>query len=188
MNEISQSQEISPRVVIAKDGRIMNPRSMNNLPGPGTSGNPGGMPKGTPKISVAIAKFLACATVEECKPENVAEEIALAQIKKARRGTTRAFDSVTNRTEGGVSQSITVRPGEISTEELGNTLVAPGIDVALAVRLAETVSSANIDPNELIAMIEEQGSTFLPLISRQTLIDGIEQPQYTESLAGCSQS
>lgn len=52
---------------------------------PGQSGNPSGMPKGTPSLTRAYAKILALSPddLKRFKPENHAEVIALRQVKRA---------------------------------------------------------------------------------------------------------
>lgn len=76
----------------------------------GKSGNPGGLPKGTPKISNAYARLLALSPEEfkTFQPSNVAEELALEQIRRAQAGkpaeTLRAIKEVTDRTEGKARQ------------------------------------------------------------------------------------
>lgn len=76
---------------------------------PGQSGNPGGMPKGTPKVSVAYAKLLALDPTElaDYQPATVAEDIALARIVAARgkRGLADTAE-ITDRTEGKAPQRI----------------------------------------------------------------------------------
>lgn len=79
------------------------------------SGNPGGLPKGTPKISNAYARLLALSPeeIETFQPSNVAEELALGQIRAARAGkpaeTLRAIKEVTDRTEGKARQPLDLK-------------------------------------------------------------------------------
>ena len=78
---------------------------------PGQSGNPGGMPKGTPKVSVAYQKLLALSAAELAtfEPATVAESIALARIKAAQtiKGLPDTAE-ITDRTEGKAPQTIQV--------------------------------------------------------------------------------
>ena len=52
---------------------------------PGQSGNPGGLPTGTPKMKVAYLKLLALSPDElvKFKPATVAEDLAFKQVKRA---------------------------------------------------------------------------------------------------------
>ena len=96
----------------------MHPNSLMNLrpawePGKG-SPNPGGYPKGTPKVSVAYARLLALPAAELAtyEPATVAEAIALKQIRAATEDKTPAFRAlpsaieITDRTEGKAQQRI----------------------------------------------------------------------------------
>jgi hypothetical protein len=72
----------------------------------GKSGNPGGMPKGTAKISVALLKLLALSPADFAAYESrtVGEEIAKAMIQTAIEGKAsdalRATEIIADRTEG----------------------------------------------------------------------------------------
>jgi len=77
---------------------------------PGQSGNPGGLPQGTPKVSVAYQKLLALSAEQlaNFKPATVAEAIAYRQIGSAVFGA-QALPSaieITDRTEGKAPQTI----------------------------------------------------------------------------------
>jgi hypothetical protein len=50
---------------------------------PGQSGNPGGLPKGTPKSSLALVRLLRSNPGEVFPPKSRAEEIAYALYQKA---------------------------------------------------------------------------------------------------------
>jgi Family of unknown function (DUF5681) len=69
---------------------MVNPKSLTNLRPfkKGQSGNPGGLPKGIPKISPALVRFLAmpCRIFDNYKPRSVAEEIAKRMIELAIKG------------------------------------------------------------------------------------------------------
>ena len=80
---------------------------------PGQSGNPGGMPRGTPKVSVAYAKLLALSAEELAKfePSTVAEMAALKQVRATIDGTPSlkalpSLQEITDRTEGKAKQVI----------------------------------------------------------------------------------
>jgi hypothetical protein len=77
---------------------------------PGQSGNPGGLPRGTPKVSVAYQKLLALSSEElaNFKPANVAEAIAYRQIGAAIYGPQPLPSTIeiTDRTEGKAQQRI----------------------------------------------------------------------------------
>ena len=66
---------------------MVNPKSLDNLRPfkKGQSGNPGGLPKGQPKISAALARFLVmpCRIFDNYKPRSVAEQIAWNMIEMA---------------------------------------------------------------------------------------------------------
>ena len=100
--------------IVSQKHRI-HPNSLMNLRRfePGQSGNPGGYPKGTPKVSVAYAKLLALTPeeIDSYQPVNVAEQIALRQIKDAQGLTKKsrplpAAQEITDRTEGKAKQVI----------------------------------------------------------------------------------
>jgi hypothetical protein len=67
---------------------------------PGQSGNPGGLPKGTPKVSIALMKLLAGDAGNEFAPRSRAEKIAWALYKKAEGGDVAAIREISDRTEG----------------------------------------------------------------------------------------
>jgi hypothetical protein len=67
---------------------------------PGQSGNPGGLPKGTPKVSIALMKLLAGDAGNEFTPSSRAEKIAWALYKKAEGGDVAAIRELSDRTEG----------------------------------------------------------------------------------------
>src|SRR5205085_4142874 len=87
---------------------MINSKSLNNLRPfrKGKSGNPGGLPKGQPKIGPALVRFLAMppSIFHNYKPRSVAEELAKRMIELAldkRAGVAiRAFKDVADRVEG----------------------------------------------------------------------------------------
>jgi hypothetical protein len=91
----------------------------------GKSGNLGGLPKGTPKISAAYARLLTLSPEElrTFQPSNVAEELALEQIRTAQAGkpseTLRAIKEVTGRTEGKARQPLELK----NTSELERLII-----------------------------------------------------------------
>jgi uncharacterized protein DUF5681 len=66
----------------------------------GQSGNPSGLPKGTPKVSVALMKLLAGDPGEEFKPRSRAEQIAWALFQRANAGDVQAIKEISDLTEG----------------------------------------------------------------------------------------
>jgi hypothetical protein len=67
---------------------------------PGQSGNPGGLPKGTPKVSVALMKLLRSDPGEVFTPKSRAEVIAYALYNRAVTGDVSAIKELSDRTEG----------------------------------------------------------------------------------------
>ncbi len=83
---------------------------------PGQSGNPGGMPKGTPKVSVALMKLLAGNPGEHFTPSSRAEQIAWALINKAATGDVQAIREVSDRTEGKSPATLNVNKNNARAE------------------------------------------------------------------------
>ena len=75
---------------------------------PGHSGNPGGLPKGTPKVSIALMKLLASDANNEFRPKSRAEKIAWALYQKAEAGDVAAIREISDRTEGKSPATLTV--------------------------------------------------------------------------------
>ena len=95
-------------------GRGSNPRSLQNLKPfqKGESGNPGGLPKGTPKVSIALMKLLAARPDDDFKPATRAEQIALALCQKASSGDVSAIRELSDRTEGKSPAKINLNKGD----------------------------------------------------------------------------
>jgi hypothetical protein len=76
----------------------------------GKSGNPGGLPKGTPKVSVAYQKLLRMSAEElhEFMPQTAADAIAYRQVMTAIYGENAlaAAKEITDRTEGKVRRAL----------------------------------------------------------------------------------
>jgi hypothetical protein len=79
---------------------------------PGQSGNPGGMPKGTPRVDAAYRRLLAM-TPEELavwEPRNGAEILAAEQFKRAcnpsAKQTLNYAERITDRTDGPVVRKV----------------------------------------------------------------------------------
>lgn len=91
---------------------------------PGQSGNPNGRPPGIPNSRTRLKRLLELTEKMEnpvTKQEEdftVAEQIDLAQIVKARRGDTRAYNSLLDRLEGKPVQDL-------------NANISGGLNVAL---------------------------------------------------------
>jgi len=66
----------------------------------GQSGNPGGLPKGTPKVSLALMKLLSGDPAEDFKPLTRAEQIAYSLYQRASTGDVAAIREISDRTEG----------------------------------------------------------------------------------------
>lgn len=74
----------------------------------GVSGNPGGWPKGTPRVSQAVARLLSAKAGERFKPINKADLVARALFNKAVKGNVEAIKELLNRTEGRVKEVVEV--------------------------------------------------------------------------------
>lgn len=83
---------------------------------PGQSGNPGGLPKGTSKVSIALMKLLKTESGEEFKPKTRAEAVALALLTKALTGDVQAIKEISDRTEGKAPATINVNRDEAKGE------------------------------------------------------------------------
>jgi hypothetical protein len=84
----------------------------------GKSGNPGGLPKGVPKVSVAYQKLLRMTAEElhEFKPRTAADAIAYRQVMTAIYGekALAAAKEITDRTEGKARQTVDLdQPSEM---------------------------------------------------------------------------
>jgi hypothetical protein len=79
---------------------------------PGQSGNPGGLPKGTPKVSVALMKLLRSDPDEVFKPKSRAEQIAFALFQKAVTGDVSVIKELSDRTEGKSPATMNVNAGD----------------------------------------------------------------------------
>jgi len=84
----------------------------------GSSGNPSGVPRNTPRLSTAYQKLLGAESLRKAKAlvNNLADEIALGVLEKAAAGDVRAAGEIADRTEGkvptkieGVDQQIEIR-------------------------------------------------------------------------------
>lgn len=105
---------------------MINSKSLDNLRPfkKGKSGNPGGLPKGTPKISTALVRFLAMPPriFQNYKPRSVAEELAKNLIEIALcdnpSAALRATIVIFDRVEGKPAKSIYLHHGngEITIE------------------------------------------------------------------------
>lgn len=91
-----------------------NPRAVDNLI-PAKKGeirNPKGYPKGVPhsrtrlKRLLQISENLTNPITQEVEGFSVAEQLDLAQIIKARKGDTRAYDTIMDRLEGKPQQTV----------------------------------------------------------------------------------
>jgi hypothetical protein len=106
---------------------------------PGTSGNPGGLPRGTPKVSVALAKLLRCAVGEDYPIVNKADEIALALYSKALGGDVAAIGMIFDRLEGKLSQTLNLTAGSQSDQELAREMLADLIEGGKTLEQARTL-------------------------------------------------
>jgi hypothetical protein len=108
-----------------REKRKQSPAQLANLKPfqRGKSGNPGGLPQGTPKVKIALLNMLALPPDElgKIKPSTVAEELALKQIKRALgyndtpvKDVILATEKIADRTEGKATEhkEITGKNGE----------------------------------------------------------------------------
>ena len=105
---------------------MVNSKSLNNLRPfkKGRSGNPGGLPKGNPRIGPSLVRFLSMPPriFRNYKPRSVAEELAKRMIELAIDGRAgvalRAFKDVCDRVEGkpGTATYLHHGNGEITIE------------------------------------------------------------------------
>lgn len=79
---------------------------------PGQSGNPGGLPKGTPKVSIALMNLLRTNPGEEFTPKSRAEQIAYALYQRACSGDVAAIRELSDRTEGKSPATVNVNSGD----------------------------------------------------------------------------
>lgn len=102
----------------------------------GVSGNPGGLPRGTPRISTSLMKLLRTAPNEVYEPQNKADTIALSLYDSALKGDTWATREILDRCEGKVSQTLQLSAMQLPTHELAERLVqafmAAGVDESQA--------------------------------------------------------
>jgi hypothetical protein len=78
---------------------------------PGQSGNPGGLPKGTPKVSIALMKLLAGDPSQEFEPKSRAEQVAWSLYLRAKSGDVSAIRELSDRTEGKSPATVNVNSG-----------------------------------------------------------------------------
>jgi hypothetical protein len=93
---------------------------------PGQSGNPGGLPKGTPKVSIALMTLLRSNPSEEFTPKSRAEQIAYALYQRAATGDVSAIKELSDRTEGKSQATVNVNAGDKAARyrELAESLAA----------------------------------------------------------------
>lgn len=103
---------------------------------PGQSGNPGGLPKGTPRISTSLMKLLRTKPEEVYEPQNKADQIALSLYDSALKGDTWATREILDRCEGKVSQTLQLSATQLPTHEIAERLIrafmAAGVDESQA--------------------------------------------------------
>jgi hypothetical protein len=89
----------------------------------GTSGNPGGLPHGTPKVSVALMRLLRTPVTEEFQVVTRADALAMRLYYSAIAGDISAIKETIDRTEGRPSQSLQVAVSQMPTTEIVTRLV-----------------------------------------------------------------
>lgn len=93
----------------------------------GQSGNPGGRPRGLPKISSALHRLLMTGPEEVYEPKNKADVLALQLYDSATKGDTYACREILDRTEGKVAQGL-----QLSTADLPTTEIVERLTVAFS--------------------------------------------------------
>lgn len=128
-----------------RNGRGHHPNSIaagtaNLIPyKPGQSGNPGGRPRGTPRLSNIYARLLRLSPAElaQFQPQSAAEAMALRQVVAAIYGVDAlpAVKEITDRTEGKAIQ----RKADVSESEI---VAAARRDYALGLQLLGKLAEA----------------------------------------------
>lgn len=135
---------------ISQKQRKINPNSLANL-SPfkrGESGNPSGLPKGTPRLSTAYQKILNSPAKATFKPETRGDKIALAIVEEAEAGDVKAAKEIADRLEG--KSPLTINQKSINVHiftaidllEAAQALGLPPISEADAQKLIELVSGS----------------------------------------------
>lgn len=131
----------------AQEPEVVKPRG-NPKWQKGVSGNPGGLPKGTPRISTSLMKLLRTAPNEVYEPQNKADTIALALYDSALKGDTWATREILDRCEGKVSQTLQLSATQLSTSEIVEKLVeaftSAGIDEESARSVVLQLAADNV--------------------------------------------
>lgn len=118
---------------------------------PGVSPNPGGLPKGTPRLSTAYQKILNSPAKATFKPETRGDKIALAIIEEAEGGDVQAAKEIADRIEGKSPQTINQNSVNIHVFTAADLLDAahalglPPISEADAARLIELVTDQGVE-------------------------------------------
>ena len=110
---------------------------------PGVSGNPGGVPRNTPRITTALMKILRTPLGEQFHPVNQADRIALILLKRATIDEDMvAIKEILERTEGKVSVNLNVGTVErLSDQELEDLMRRAGYDPE---RLADVLDDVRV--------------------------------------------
>jgi hypothetical protein len=115
----------------------------------GQSGNPGGLPKGVPRISTALQKILRTKPDEVYEPSSKADVLALRLYDNAIKGDTWATREILDRCEGKVTQSLAVTASQLSTSEIVERLVSAfseaGVEETVARRVILQLSAGDSD-------------------------------------------
>lgn len=138
---------------ISQKQRKINPNSLANLRPfkPGVSANPGGLPKGTPRLSTAYQKILNSPAKATFKPETRGDKIALAIVEEAEGGDVQAAKEIADRIEGKSPQTINQNSVNINVICVADLLAdaarlgLPPISEADAQRLIEIVTNQGVE-------------------------------------------
>jgi hypothetical protein len=119
---VSRKKSEKPGDPAVEKQRENNGKHLGGITGkgflPGQSGNPGGRPKGSIKISTAFQHSLARLVPGDAEGRSYAQKIADTIVELAASGDVRAIKEVADRTEGRPTQMMIEKRDGITLEEL----------------------------------------------------------------------
>lgn len=143
---------------------------------PGKSGNPGGLRRGTPRISAALDKFLAYSPDKPMVAESNADAIAITTIEQAIGGSPWAVQFIVERREG----KAPANPEVLMTAEDEMDIEREAIEAGLQSWVDNMPGSTREDAIRFLREINPRtGESWMPDIDR---ILGIESSDMTIAL------